>query len=157
MITLTRVKQATNEFIKVLRFGRSDVQTAKQIAPFGIDSKPINNTLALHIKTSEKGEGVVIGYMNTNNNTNEGELRLYATDSAGVEVFSMYFKNNGTVEFGGSTDNLVRYAALNTALQSELTALNARISALYTALGITPYVPVTLDISFAKINEIKSS
>lgn len=155
MITLTRVKQATSEFIKVLRYGKSDVQTSYNALPHGIDSKPVKNKIAIHATTGNKSESVILGYIDKSDNTSEGELRLYATDSTGTEVFSMLFKNDGTVEFGGNTDYMIRYNALNTALQSFVNNLNKKLT---TALEGIPYTwpGVSVDISGAKIEEIKT-
>jgi len=154
MITIARVKQATKNFIKVLRMGRNDVQTAYQSSGWGIDSKPVKNTLAIHVKTANKSESVVIGYINQSDKTNEGETRIYATNDAGVEVFSIYLKNNGTVEIGGNTDNAVKHAALNTSLQQFVLDVNTQLT---TALALVPYtwVPVTLNISSAKVDDVK--
>jgi hypothetical protein len=156
MITLTRVKQATSQFIKVLRFGFSDVQTANNVAPWGVDSKPVKETLAVHVKTSQNSKGVIIGYVNNSDKTNEGETRIYATNNAGVEVFSILLKNNGTVEFGGNTDNFVRYSELNSALQTFVTNLNSKLTTGFAAVPFS-WVPETLNISASKISEIKTS
>lgn len=170
MTTLTRVKQATSEFIKVLRYGKSDVQTALNCLPHGLDSKPVKEKLAIHIKTSNNSESVIVGYIDKSTNTNEGETRIYATDSSGTEVFSLYFKNNGTVEFGGNTDNLVRYSVLKSeydktkevvdiisnTLKTWVTAPGDGGAALKAAYISAIGAKVTGNISGSKINEIKT-
>jgi len=152
---LTRVKQATNEFIKVLRFGKSDVQTADQILPYGVDSKPVKNDLAVYSKTNNKNQAIILGYLKTFENTNEGETRIYATDSNGNEVFDILLKNDGTCEIGGNIDFLTRFNGLNTDLQSYLTELNSKLVTAFTAVGGS-WPGITLDISNAKIEEIKT-
>lgn len=175
MITLTRVKQATQEFIKVLRFGKYDVQTSDPCLPHGIDSKPVKEDLAVHSETSNNRETVILGYIKKFDNTQEGETRIYATDQNGIEVFDIYLKNNGTCEFGGNLDNMVRYSKLAIAfnqLKSELNAFvsvfNAHVHPIPLAQAIFPAsippssvtatsgVPSTADISPAKIDEIKT-
>lgn len=159
MITFTRVKQATSEFIKVLRYGRDDVITGSNILPHGINSKPTKNKVAIHLKTSANGDGVIIGYVDNSDLTKEGETRIYATDSNGVEKFAIMMYNDGTVDFGGDADNLVRYAKLETALATFKTTLMSQLTAALPTLVWTPAntSAVTLDISTAKINEVKCS
>lgn len=155
MITITRVKQAATEFIKVLRFGKDDIQTAEPILPFGIDSKPVKDLLGVHADTMDEEASVVLGYILHSETTSEGETRIYATDTDGTEVFDIYLKNDGTCEFGGNVDFFIRYNALNTALQTFVTDLNTKLSAAFTALGGT-WPGTSLDISDSKIDNIKS-
>jgi len=155
MITLTRVKQATSEFIKVLRFGKNDIQTAEPILPHGVDSKPVKGAMAIHATTEETGSTAVLGYILHSEKTEEGETRIYATDSDGTEVFDILLKNNGTCEFGGNTDFFVRYNALNSGLQSFVTALNANLTTVFTSVGGT-WVTTLLNINSSKISNIKA-
>ena len=172
--TLTRVKQATQEFIKVLRFGKYDVKTADPCLPHGIDSKPVKEDLAVHSETMNNRETVILGYIKKFDNTQEGETRIYATDQDGIEVFDIYLKNDGTCELGGNVDNMVRYSKLAIAfnqLKSEFNALvsvfNAHVHTVQalpnpapvyipTITTATPGTPSTADISPAKIDEIKT-
>ena len=156
MIILSRVKSATAEFVKILRYGKNDVQTSEQYLPAGIDSKPVNEQIAAQSETSDKGETVILGYHIESDKTNPGETRIFATDSDGVEVFSMYFKNDGTVEFGGNADNLVRFLQLDNSLQTFITDLNTKLGVAFTAVGGS-WPGTSLNISGAKIDEIKSS
>lgn len=160
MISISRVKKATKDFIKVLRFGKSDVVTANQFGGAGIDSKPVSSDLALYAKTSGQNEPVILGYLNNSDKTAEGEIRIFSRDENGNEVFSMLFKNDGTVEFGGNSSNLVRYAELNTGLQNQKTLINAELAKISAALlsvgGIYTVLPINVDISASKIDEIKS-
>lgn len=168
MITLSRVKQATNEFVKILRFGKSDVQTSEQYSPSGFDSKPVNDQLAVQATTTDKSETIILGYKISGSLTNEGETRLFSTDSDGVEVFSILLKNDGTCEFGGDTDNMVRFSKLEEAYNQLKSDFDDFINQVYnlhmhpTAAVGSPSPPTltgvnsTGDISDAKINEIKT-
>ncbi|MCJ7802743.1 MAG: hypothetical protein MUP82_10350 [Candidatus Marinimicrobia bacterium] len=174
MITLSRVKQATNKFVKILRFGKSDVQTSEQYAPAGIDSKPISDQLAIQSTTSDKSETIILGYKITGSQTNEGETRIFSTDSDGNEVFSILLKNDGTCEFGGDVDNMVRFSKLEEAYNqlkddhdSLVSTFNSHIHITTATIGPTPTpgtiaptttteTPSTGDISGAKIDEIKT-
>lgn len=161
MISLTRVKQATSEFIKVLRYGKKDVRTAPQYLPFGIDSKPVNEMIALYADTDDRGELAIIGYLIKSENTNPGELALYSTDSAGIEKFRIYLKNDGTCEIGGNTDNFVRFSLLDSNLQELVNNIQTELSKIQTGLAgvggvYTPGV-LSLNIDDAKIDEILTS
>lgn len=160
MITLTRVKQATSEFIKVLRFGKNDVQTSEPVLPFGIDSKPIRETLGVHTNTSDLAATLILGYVYHSELTNEGETRIYCTDSNGIEQFYIYLKNDGTVEFNGNADNLIRFAALKTGLDNMVTGINSEFTKIQAAIssvgGSYARVDINLNIDSAKINEIKT-
>lgn len=155
MLTITRVKQATSQFIKVLRFGTADIVTANQSGSAGIDSKPIQNQIAIYAKTSNKNESVIIGYINDSDKTEPGEIRIFSIDSNGLEKTFIHLKNDGTIEFAGTGDNLVRYTALNTGISN----INLEFGKIATAINaIVPgsYVPGTIDISGAKINDFKT-
>jgi hypothetical protein len=170
MITITRVKQATSEFIKVLRWGKNDVRTAEQYLPHGIDSKPVKDILALYANTGERGEPVIIGYIARSEQTGEGETRIYATDTNGEEVFSLYLKGDGTVEFGGSVDNLMRFTntkAVIEELQQSITTLKQAFAswvvvptdggaALKAITATWAATTLTGDIDESKIDEIKT-
>ncbi len=154
MITITRVKQAAKAFIKVLRYGKNDVQTALPAMPWGIDSKPVKNELAIYAKTGNNAEPVIIGYIK-NFEGAEGETRIYATDTDGNDVFDIKLKGDGTCEIGGDSDNMVRYSDLNNELQSFVSNLNTQLSSALSGIPYT-WLDVTLDISDSKIDEIKT-
>jgi hypothetical protein len=97
---------------KFLRFGKNDVQTAIESAPYGIDSNPIKDMIAVYAETGEKGKPVIIGYLNKNQKAEVGELRLYATDASGSEKFYIWLKKDGIVEVGGDTNFAVKYTEL---------------------------------------------
>lgn len=156
MIILGRVKSATSEFVKILRYGKNDVQTSDQYLPFGVDSKPVNEQMAAQAKTSDKGETIILGYRIESDKTSPGEMRIFATDSDGNEVFDLLLKNDGTAEFGGNADNLIRFLELDNALQTFITDLNTKLVAAFTAVGGS-WPGTSLNISGAKIDEIKSS
>lgn len=156
---LTRVKEATSEFIKVLRYGKSDVQTALNILPKGVDSKPVKEDLAVWSKTSS-GDSVIIGYVKKSELVNEGEIRIYSTDSSGSDKFSIYIKNNGNCELGGNTDNAVRYSPLNQGLQDFITNINTELGKIATGISGAggSYVPTVqqININDSKIDEIET-
>lgn len=154
MINLVKVLDSSidllnRRLVKVLRLGKSDVQTPFAVSPFGVDSNPIKDMIAVYSDTGEKGKTVIIGYINKNQLADKGELRLFSTDEAGILKKYIWLKNDDTIEIGGDTDNMVRYSALATAFNIMLTDLNAARAAL-------SLPPSTADISTAKIDEIKT-
>jgi hypothetical protein len=161
-------------FIKYLRFGRSDVQESREAMPWGIDSNPIENAVAIYAPTGEKGKAVIIGYINRQQLADVGENRIYSTDSSGEESFYLHFKNDGTAEFGGDADFLARFNELKAGFDelksdfnSLVTAYNSHIHITTATVGATPTPGVispttstgstsTASIDAAKINEIKT-
>lgn len=100
--------------IKVLRMGRNDVQTSIQAAPYGVDSNPVKDMVAVYGKTETDGSTVIIGYLNKNSIAGVGELRLFSTDASGAEKFYTWLKNDGTIEIGGNQNFAVKFNELKT-------------------------------------------
>ena len=147
-VSIDRFKRQT---AKVLRFGNSDAKEQKVALPFGVDSAPIKDLIAVHAETSVRGKSVIIGYLNKQAIAGAGESRIFATDSSGNLANDIYIKNNGDILVGGQTDNFVKFTALNSSLQLMIIAINAeftKVSAAIANLGgaYTP-TPITLDIS----------
>lgn len=160
--------------VKFLRFGKGDVLTAKHSAPYGVDSNPIADMVAVYSTTKERGKGVVVGYINKNQLAEVGELRLFSTDSNGNEQFYTWLKNDGTMEIGGDTDNMVRFSELKTAFDelkndfnTFVNTYNSHIHVTTATVGATPTpgvisatvstgTPTAADINPAKIDEIKT-
>lgn len=144
---------------KFLRYGKDDVQTALQSAPYGVDSNPVKGMVAVYAPTTNNGRKVIIGYINQSLAA-VGETRLFSTDADGALKFYTWLKNDGTLELGGATNNLVKFTALSTALNNQDTLINAELAKIASALALVggSYLPgtVTTDISNSKINEIKT-
>lgn len=147
--------------VKFLRFGKKDVQEAENASPHGIDSNPPKNMIAIYGQTSEKGATVIIGYLNKDVLAAVGETRVYSTNTSG-SILKAYawFKNDGNIELNGAVNNLVRYTALNTGLQNQVTMINAELVKLGAAInaiipGAYVHVPVTLNITQSKVNDLK--
>jgi len=168
-MSLGLIKIISTEFDKLKRLvpkflyrGNKDLQTAIQIAPYGIDSNPIKDMVAVMGETNQDGSTVVIGYLNKNCLAAPGEVRLFATNAQGVLQTYVWLKTDGKVHIAGDVDNAVRWRELNISLQNEVTALNAELTKIATALngiipGIYPMVPVQVNIDSAKINEIRTT
>lgn len=111
----TEVNKATNRVVKYLRNGKYDVQTSEQIAPYGIDSNPIKDMIAIYASSAIKGDSVILGYINKNQLAEVGENRIFSTNESGDLSTFLWLKNDGTMEVGGGTDFMVRFSEMETA------------------------------------------
>ena len=167
----SEIDNTKRRIVKFLRYGKSDVQTSFEAMPFGIDSNPTKDLIAIYGATGENGKTVIVGYINKNQIADVGELRLFSTDSDNAEKFYIYLKNDGNCEIGGDADNMVRYSKLQSAFDELKQDFNNHIqnwnafSAAYapgspTTLGTPPTALTSqgsnADITQAKINEIKT-
>ena len=154
----SNVDKLKRRVIKVLRLGKQDVQTNLQTLPFGIDSVPIKDLVALYAPTNEKGKSVIIGYLNKNSIAGVGETRFYSTNEQGVEQNSIHLKNNGDIEVGGNSDFMVKFNALQNSLNNYNTLINAELVKIGTATsGLYVPLPPIMDVSTAKTLKIKTS
>lgn len=157
--------------LKFLRYGKSDSQTSNEVAPFGIDSNPIKDMIAVYGPTSDKGETVIIGYLNKNQLAEIGETRLFSTDANGTTLkFSVWLKNNGTLELGGGNDFLLRFsktkevvdelqndiATLKQAFTTWVVTANDGGAALKAASAAWAAQQLAKNINDAKIEQIKT-
>lgn len=83
----------------------------------------------------------------------EGERKLYSQDAGSIKAFINLLKT-GVIELNGNGDFAVRFDALDTAIQTFITALNAAFVLKQDAAAQTSPA-LTLDISAAKVDEVK--
>lgn len=156
--------------IKILGLGNSDIKTAYNLLPFGIDSRATKGYRCIYSDTGINGEKILLGVICQNILTEIGETRIFSEDVNGNEVFSIHLKNDGTCEIGGNTDNLARYSILNDEINGLKTDFNNFVSAFNqhvhaTAAVGTPSPPTTVpsvipvsntdvDISGSKIDSL---
>ena len=171
-IISSKVDDRNRRLIKSLGWGSDDVQEVLNVSDFGDDSHPVENMVAIYAETTDIGNPVVIGYINKNQISEVGEKRIFSTDTDGNVVFALHLKNDGTAEFGGNSDFLVRYNELKTGFDQLKSDFNSLISAFNTHTHATaatgppvpptpipsqiPATPSSADISGAKIDEIKT-
>jgi hypothetical protein len=166
----TQLDDLSRRLIKVLRFGRSDVQTPFQALPHGIDSNPVKDWLAVYSETTEKGKPVIIGYINPDQLAEVGGTRIYSTDGNGAVQFAIYLRADGTCEVGGDTDNMVRFVPVANSVNELKDSVNelknlftswtpvpndggAALKSVVTSWASSPLVE---DITGAKIDEVKT-
>ena len=154
MISISRIKKATAEFIKIIRFGNNDILTANPVNNANVDSTPIDTGVAIFAETSNNSEPIILGYINENNTADKGEITIYSQNSSGARMIELKIKNNGTIELGGNVDNIMKYGIFNSIIQTFINQINTQ---LVTACALIPYtwVPVTADFSTAKVNNVK--
>jgi hypothetical protein len=145
---------------KVLRFGKDDVVTAYQANPFGVDSNPIKDMVAVYSPTSGKGDDVIVGYLNKATQANPGETRLFSLNDEGVLKTYLWLKKDGRIELGGGADNAIRYNPLSMAMNQLAIDINTQLALIATGItaGGGSYTPtdISIDISGSKIDEIKT-
>ena len=150
MITLSKVKDSFIEkakmIIKVVQFGP---KTAKQVTPFGIDSKPMDNYTAIFAETSNAGEAVILGYINKNYITEKGEIRIYSLDVSGAVKAYAHARKDGVLELNGSAFSSVRFQNLKTAIDNQNILINSELAKIQIALAAVGgvYVPGSISIN----------
>ena len=167
-IISTEINDLTQRVSKFLRFGLKDVQTALQTAPYGMDSNPIKDMIAIYGATSDKGKPVIIGYINKNQLADIGEARIFSTDENGNLKTFIWLQNDGIMEIAGNVDNMVRFSELKSGFDTLKSDFNSFVTTYNTHTHATaPTGPVSppsaaasstvADIDSSKINEIKTS
>ena len=135
MITLSKFKEASIEagkrFLKVLQFG---AKTAKESYPFGFDSAPLEDYTAIYADTSNKGESVIIGYINRNQVAKLGEARMYALGSSGELLGYVYARDNGVTEINGGEFSAVRFQNLKNAIYDKDQDINIELQKIAVAI-----------------------
>jgi hypothetical protein len=170
--------ESGKRIIKVNGFGRVDTRTASEAMPYGIDSNPIAAMEAVYSDTSNNGQRIVIGYINTQQLSEVGEMRLFATDANGAEKTRVWLHADGTIELGGAgdagsnTNHAAQFEGLQTAFNKLRSDHNALVSAFNSHMhatagtgspsvptpipGSIPASPSAADITPAKLTNIKT-
>lgn len=163
MISISEISSSVIEkgrrILKAIEIG---AKTAYEVSSFGNDSVPLKGMKAIYAQTSEKGDAVIVGYINEHQKSKSGENRMYSLKPDGSESFDIYLKSDGTCEIGGNTDNFVKFIPLNIAITAKDSLINAELAKIATAINsIAPgaYVAsaVSTDLSTSKTDNIKTS
>jgi hypothetical protein len=157
-VILSNLDNLGRRLVKAYRYGSIDVQTPIQVSPFGLDSAPIKDMVAVYSKTDSDDTNVLLGYFNTNLLAEEGETRLFSTDAQGNVKNFIWLKKDGKMQLGGTVDHAVRYQKLQDGLDAMVSLINQNLpliqSGIATAGGSYTPISVTLNISDAKIETI---
>jgi phage gp45-like len=125
-----------------------DIQTIELRNQYGEDNNPVNGSQVLIIDIGSAFKMAIAAEDGITPSMNPGEKKIYSVSGAAIAAF-INFLASGNIEINGNSDFAVRFNALNTALQTMLTSLNADIVSAGGA-GST-----TLDLSGAKVNTVK--
>jgi hypothetical protein len=143
--------------LKVLQYG---AKTASVTGPYGDDSSPLKDMIAIYAPTDESGDAVIMGYINKHQISKPGEKRIFSENPDGSLSCSIHLKANGICEIGEASDFAVRHTPLDTGLQNQNALINAEFAKV--ALAINAIVPgsyspgtINIDISNAKIEKTK--
>lgn len=150
---VTTNRDGTNPrlMLQVQMSSPDDIQTVEYVPLPGTDANPINGSRVFILPIANSyliAFGVDDGVTPA---MDTGEKRLYSVNDDGVIQAFIKLLKSGIIEVNGNADFAIRFNAMDTALQTMLTALNADIVAAGGA-GST-----TLDISGAKVDEVKLS
>jgi len=135
-ITLAKVRETFVEKGKLIikSLTLKGAATAKQVTPFGIDSNPLGNWTAIYADTTNAGEAVILGYINKDYITEQGEIRIYSIgDDQAVKAYA-YARKDGVLELNGSAFSSVRFQSLKIAIDSNDALINAELAKISTAI-----------------------
>lgn len=161
-ISISKVVSTTLEkgyrIIKVLQFGP---KTADQCSSFGDDSNPLKDMTAIFCETAEKGEPVIIGYVQKDQLSAIGEKRIFSLKENGDLSCFVWLKNNEEIHINGDSDNFVKFTPLEQKLLQMVQDLNTELTKIQAGItgvgGVYAPQPISLDISSSKTEKIKTS
>jgi len=152
-ITLAKVRETFIEKGKLIikSLTLKGAATAKQVTPFGIDSNPLGNWTAIYADTTNAGEAVILGYINKNYITDQGEIRIYSLGEDQAVKAYVYAKKDGNLELNGSGFSAVRYQNLKTQIDLLQTQINSQwpLIASGIAMGGGAYTPTNVSVDFS--------
>jgi len=161
MITLAKVRETFVEKGKLIikSLTLKGAATAKQVTPFGIDSNPLGNWTAIYADTTNAGEAVILGYINKDYITEQGEIRIYSIgDDQAVKAYA-YARKDGVLELNGSAFSAVRYQNLKTQIELLQSQINSQwpliASGIATGGGVYTPTNVSVDISSSECSTVK--
>jgi phage gp45-like len=125
-----------------------DIQTVELRNQYGEDNNPVNGSQVLIVDIGSAFKMAIAVKDGITPSMNPGEKKIYSVSGAAIAAF-IDFLASGIININGSVDFAVRFNALNTALQTMLTRLNADIVSAGGS-GTT-----TLDLSGAKVDTVK--
>lgn len=153
--------------IKVDAAAGIDIRIVDQVAPYGIDSNPIDGVTGFLDETAMDAHHI-LGYLNQDALAEPGEIRVYSTDGDAAPKAFAWFKADGTIHLNGDADHAVRYSKLEEAFNKLKDDFNDLVQKFNSHTHNTPSgtsdavlptqkgQPSTADITPAKIDTIKT-
>lgn len=145
---LDSVIRGTRRIVQVSLFKKA--REIPQALPYGVDSAPVREMVAVYANTADMGNSVIVGYVYKDAVAEVGSIRLYSENGY------VHLRANGNLELLGTADNAMRFTAFNTTIQNYLIALNAAITTGVASAGGGYTAPPAPNFTSAKINEIKT-
>ena len=138
-------------FNTVVCFGTDNTNSMQgyNVAPFGFDSVGVQNMQCVFSDTSNNRYPIIVGWLNTSVVAQEGESRMYATDSSGGVVGYVYLKNNGELNLLGDSNWAVKYTELATQFNELKGKFNDLVTAYNAHIHPTPSGPSGVTVSTA--------
>ncbi len=160
MATIAKVDATQiEEGFRTIKVNQYGAKTADVVQPFGDDSNPIKNMVAVFTETDTDGNPIVIGYFNKDVVAAEGEKRLYSVDSSGNQKAFMWLKNDGQLQLNGSGDNAVRFTPLESELMSVIQKMNTELTKIQVAItslrGSYSKADISADFSKSKVDNVE--
>lgn len=132
--------------------GKSDTRTAKQLAPFGVDSNPVKDVPYIYMKTELDGKEVIVGFIQKDLLAEVGETRLFSTDTNGNLQTYIWLKNaDNEMHLGGDSNFAVKFNELKTEFNKLkddfndlITSYNSHVHPAVGVIGTPPAVAVTV-------------
>lgn len=112
--TISTLIKSGIRYLTLRAYGKTDARTAPEAAPYGVDSNPVAGLQAIYIKSTIDGKAACIGYINTQQLSEVGEMRLFSTDDEGTLQTYLWLKANGDILMGGDTNFAVMFNELKT-------------------------------------------
>lgn len=115
-IVISSLISEGSRLVKTLVYGLRDRKTHLEAMPFGVDAVPVENIRAVVVQSATSEERIVLGYVNTNQEAEPGEYRIYSLGPDGETLATyMWLKTDGTIEIGGDARTAVKFQELKTA------------------------------------------
>lgn len=131
----------------------TDIQTVQYMPTSGDDSPPQIDDLVVILSLGTAFRVAVGVQDSVTPIAAPGERRLYSRDGDGDLAAVIALLANGNMELNGNADSAVRHAALNTALQGLVTAINSVLATKLNGAGAAGLL--TLDLSAAESPTVK--
>lgn len=152
LLSFTRVTRnsANISDVKVDPGGGSNV-VVEHYGPAGDDSHPLPSDAVACIRNSLH-RATAVGYADTVNEPAAlaGEKRIYARDSSGAVITTLWLRNTGIIEVNGVADYAVRYNVLKAQFDILNTAYNTHTH----PGGGVPSPQSAADLTLAKVDEV---
>lgn len=155
--TVTKNRDGTTQrlMLQVQLTGPDDIQTVEYVPLPGTDANPINGSKVFVMPVANSYLIAFGADDGVTPSTDMGENFLYSVDDTGTVAALIKLLKSGIIEINGDADFAVRFDALDTAIQTFVTSLNALFATKADASGAAG--TLTLDISGAKVDEVKLS